>query len=112
MNSKSSTLVKVLVAVTVVIVPLVAAAWLIPTGFPMMLRQILLCAWGVGATLVAERLLFSPTYRQAVATVGFVPARMRTVLVSLLVSLPMWLFLPLFARFNGIAVQLQPGWWA
>ena len=41
---------------------------------------------------------------------GFVPARMPTLVVALLVSLPMWLFLPLFAWTKGIAVALRPDW--
>src|SRR5690606_5985194 len=70
----------------------------------------LLCAWGVGATLAAERLLFSRTWRQAWQAVGFVQARLPAVVAALLVSLPMWLFLPLLAWFRDIPVQLQPGW--
>lgn len=109
MKTRSNTLVKVYAAATVVIIPLIAAAWLSP-GFPMLLRQILLSAWGVGATLVAERLLFSRTWRQAWQTVGFIPARLPAVVVALLVSLPMWLFLPLLAWFKDTPLQLQPDW--
>jgi membrane protease YdiL (CAAX protease family) len=101
---------KVLAAAILVIIPLVAAAWLIPQDFPMLLRQTLLTIWGVGAMLVAERLLFSPTWQTSLRAVGFVPARRRTVIVSLLVSLPMWIFLPLFAWLNEVPVRLQPNW--
>jgi membrane protease YdiL (CAAX protease family) len=112
MNAKSTALAKVLIGAIPVLVPLIAAAWLIPPGFPLLLRQILLCVWGVGAILVAERWLFSPTWSKAMAALGFVPAHMRTVIVSLLVSVPMWIFLPLFGRLNGVPVRLQPQWLA
>jgi hypothetical protein len=39
----------------VAIVPLIAAAWLIPPGFPYLLRQLILCAWGTGTVLLAEQ---------------------------------------------------------
>lgn len=112
MKAQSNTLVKVLVSATLVIIPLVAAAWLIPADFPMLWRQVILTAWGVGAMLVAERLLFSPTLGEAVTSLGFVPARMRAVLVSLLVSVPMWLFLPLYASFSGVEFSLKPEWFS
>jgi membrane protease YdiL (CAAX protease family) len=110
MKMQSNPLVKVYVAAILVIIPLVAAAWFIPPGFPMLLRQILLCIWGVGATLVAERLLFSRTWWQAWQTVGFVRTRLPAVVVALLVSLPMWLFLPLLAWLQDTPVYLQPDW--
>jgi membrane protease YdiL (CAAX protease family) len=112
MKMQSNTLVKVYAAASVVMIPLVTAAFFTPPDFPMLLRQILLCAWGVGATLVAERLLFSRTWRQACQAVGFVPARLPAVAVALLVSLPMWLFLPLLAWFKDTPIQLQPDWLA
>jgi membrane protease YdiL (CAAX protease family) len=111
-KTQSTTLIKVLAGSIPVIIPLIAAAWFIPLDFPMLLRQVLLCAWGVGAILVAERLLFSPTLEQALRLLGFVWARMPAVVVALLVSLPMWLFLPLFAWFQGVPVRLQPDWLA
>jgi membrane protease YdiL (CAAX protease family) len=112
MKAQSNTLIKVLVSATLVIIPLVAAAWLIPAGFPMLWRQVILTSWGVGAMLAAERLLFSPTLGEAVTALGFVPARMRTVLVSLLVAVPMWMFLPLYAWFSGVEVTLKPEWFS
>jgi len=50
MKTQSNTLVKVYFAAILVIIPLVAAAWFTLVGFPMLLRQILLCVWGVGAS--------------------------------------------------------------
>ena len=92
------------------IVPLVAANWLIPPGFPLLLRQIALCAWGVGAIFVCERLLFSATARDAFRAMGFVRARGPAVFVALLVSVPMWIFLPVYARLHGVPIALQPEW--
>lgn len=109
MNLISPTLIKVYAAAVLVIVPLIAAAWL-PLDFPMLPRQILLCAWGVGVTLAAERLLFSRTWRQAWQAVGFVPAQLSAAIVALLISLPMWLFLPLLAWLKDTPIQLQPDW--
>jgi membrane protease YdiL (CAAX protease family) len=110
MKTPSNTFVKVYAAAIAVIIPLVAAAFFTPLDFPMLLRQILLCAWGVGATLTAERLLFSPTWRQAWQAVGFVPVRRPAVVVALLVSLPMWLFLPLLAWLQNTPINLRPDW--
>jgi membrane protease YdiL (CAAX protease family) len=110
MKTQSNTLVKLYAAAILVIIPLVAAAWLTPPGFPMLLRQVLLFVWGVGATLAAERLLFSRSWRQAWQAVGFVPARLPAMVAALLASLPMWLFLPLLAWLRDIPIQLQPGW--
>jgi hypothetical protein len=112
MKTQSNTLVKVYGTTSLVIIPLIAAAWFTPPDFPMLLRQVLLGIWGVGATLVAERLLFSRTWRRAWQAIGFVPARLSTLGVALLVSLPMWLFLPLLAWLNNTPIQLRPDWLA
>lgn len=112
MQTQSTTLTKVYLAAIVVMIPLVAAAWFTPAGFPMLLRQILLCVWGVGATFVAERWLFRSTWGEATSTLGFVATKWPTVLVALLVSLPMWLFLPFYAWYSGVAISLQPDWLA
>lgn len=55
-KTQSHTLAKVYSAAIVVIILLIAAVWFIPADFPMLLRQILLCVWGIGATFMAERL--------------------------------------------------------
>ena len=103
-------LTKVCAAAIFVIIPLVAAQWIIPSGFPLLLRQVILCAWGVGGILAAERLLFSDSLGKAARAVGFARARPPVVVVALLVSVPMWGFLPLFASSKGIAVALRPDW--
>jgi membrane protease YdiL (CAAX protease family) len=92
-----------------VVAPLIGSAWL-PPSFPHMLRQLLLFAWGVGATLLAERVFFSNTLREAVRQVGFVRTAPPVVAVTALASLPMWAFLPLFLRANGSSVALRPDW--
>jgi len=94
----------------VVIVPLAAATWFVPPGFPVLLRQFLLCVWGVGAILIAERLLFSDTLAGAVRAIGGVRASTSALVAALVVSVPMWAFLPLLAWSRGIAVALRPDW--
>jgi membrane protease YdiL (CAAX protease family) len=89
---------------------LIAATLLIPPGFPYLLERVLFCAWGVAATLAAHRLLFSQPLDKAVREVGFVRARTPMMIVVLLISLPMWLFVPLFAWTSGVRVALQPDW--
>jgi hypothetical protein len=106
-NTSSISLRRVVGPAIVVIVPLVAAAWL-PSGFPYLVRQVLLCAWGVGAILVAERMLFSNTLKNALRAVGFVRARKPTLEVTVLASLPMWTFLPLYAWANGLPSTYGP----
>jgi membrane protease YdiL (CAAX protease family) len=95
---------------TIAIVPLIAATWLIPPGFPHLLRQMILCAWGVGTILAAERRLFSGSYGLALRRLGFVPARAAIVITALLVSLPMWIFLPLFAWISDADLTIRPDW--
>jgi membrane protease YdiL (CAAX protease family) len=97
----------ILVPAVIVIIPLVAAAWL-PPGFPLLLRQVLLCVWGVGAMLAAERLFFSRTLKEARVRLGGVRAGRSTLRVAVLASLPMWVFLPVFAWAKEIAVNLRP----
>jgi len=110
MNARTGSIARVCIPALVVIIPLVAATWFIPPQVPLLLRQVLLCAWGVGAILVAERLLFSETLEEAVRASGFAPARRSALIVALFVSAPMWVFLPLFARLNGVPVSLRPDW--
>jgi membrane protease YdiL (CAAX protease family) len=112
MNARSISIFKVCAPAITVIIPLIAATWFIPPGFPQLLRQIVLCGWGVGAILAAERLLFSGTLGESVRAIGFASARTPAVMVAFLVSVPMWLFLPILARFNGLAVALRPDWFA
>ena len=100
---------KVCAAAAVVIIPLIAAAWL-PPWLPPLLRQLALFVWGVGMIVVAERMLFSDTLAQALRSVGFVRAPGLTAVVAVFASLPMWFFLPLLARTNGIGVDVRPEW--
>jgi membrane protease YdiL (CAAX protease family) len=104
-----SSVTKVGGAAVIVISPLVAAAWL-PSGFPHLLRQLLFGVWGVGAILAAERLLFSDTLTDALRNVGFVRVDRGTLILVLLASVPMWVFLPLFASTKAIVVHLRPDW--
>jgi membrane protease YdiL (CAAX protease family) len=108
-TAERATATKVCGAATFAIVPLVAAAWL-PPGFPHLPRQLLLCAWGVGAIFVMERLLFGGTVRDALRALGFVQARRSAVNLALVASLPMWSFLPLFAWVYAIPLAINPDW--
>jgi membrane protease YdiL (CAAX protease family) len=110
MSGGSSSIATICVPAILVIIPLVAATWLIPAGFPVFSRQVLLCVWGVGGILVADRLLFSHTLREALLAVGFAPVRTSAFVAALFVSLPMWTFLPLFAWAKGIAMDVRPEW--
>jgi membrane protease YdiL (CAAX protease family) len=104
-----SVLTKVSASAVLVIIPLIAGAWL-PPGFPTLLRQLLLVVWGVGATFAAERLLFSASSAAAFRALGFAPAHPASLVLALLVSVPMWTFLPLLATSNGVPVALRPDW--
>ena len=105
-----NSVVRVCATASVVIVPLVAATWFVPPAFPVLLRQLLLSAWGVGAILTAERLLFGGTLPDAVRAIGCVPASAAALVIAAAVSLPMWIFLPLLAWSQGLAVALRPDW--
>ncbi len=107
-----ATLTRVLVGAVVLIVPLIAAAFLTPPDFPLLARQVLLAAWGVGGTLIAERLLFGTGWRRATEDVGFVAARPPALAVALLAALPMWLFLPAYALVTGLPLTVTPEWLA
>ena len=93
----------------IVIGPLVAAQWALPP-MPLLARQSILCAWGVGATLFFERLFFSESVHAAWRAVGFARARGRAVAIALLVSVPMWLLLPVLCGLNGIPITVGPDW--
>jgi hypothetical protein len=88
----------------IVITPLIAAAWL-PTGYPYLLRQVLLLVWGVGAILVAERWLFAHGLINALRAVGFAPVRPRVLAPALAASVLMWTFLPLVAWSESVLTQ-------
>lgn len=60
--------------------------------------------------MVAERRLFGSGWRQIVSALGFVAPRPRAVLVAMVVSLPMWLFLPMYVRSIDAPSSLTPGW--
>lgn len=93
----------------IVVTPLIAAAWL-PAGFPYVFRQVLMLVWGVGAVLVAERWLFAHALTKALRAVGFARVRTRVLALALVASVPMWIFLPLAAWTNGVALGLRPDW--
>ncbi len=101
---------KVLAGSVPVIAILVAAAFLTPPDFPLLARQMLLCAVGVGGMVLAERLLFGPGPRRVARALGLVVPTARAVIVALIVSLPMWLFLPVYGWATGTTVGLNREW--
>jgi membrane protease YdiL (CAAX protease family) len=103
-------LVRVLASAVPIIAILVGAAFFTPPGISHSARQAALAAIGIGGILVAERLLFAPDWRSAIKGIGFVPPRGRAVFVALLVSLPMWLYLPALGWLSCEAVTVNPGW--
>jgi len=103
-------LLQLLIGSVPVIAILVSAAFVLPAGVPVLLRQVLLCVIGIGGIMVAERHLFGRGWRQIVAALGFVAPRLRAVCAALIVSLPMWLFLPMYVRLIDAPSSLNPGW--
>lgn len=104
------TLVRVLAGAVPVIAGMVAAAFLTPPDFPLLLRQVLLFVWGVGGILLAERLLFGPGAARIGRALGLAVPRRPAVLVALAVSVPMWAFLPLYGSLTGTPVGLTSDW--
>ena len=107
-----STLAKVLLGASPVIALLVAAAFFIPREFPLLPRQVILFAWGIGGIVAAEYLLFGQGVARIATALGITAPRWRAVLVALLVSLPMWLFLPLYGAIAGIPMSVDAEWGA
>ena len=103
-------LLKLLVGSVPVIGTLVGAAFVVPSSLPLLLRQVLLCITGVGGTMVAERCLFGSRWRRILTTLGFVAPRARAAAVAIVVSLPMWLFLPLYGRLADAPFALTREW--
>jgi membrane protease YdiL (CAAX protease family) len=102
-----TTLVKVLIGSIPVIVVLVAAAFFTPPEFPLLARQFLLVACAGIGIFVAEYLLFGPGLSRIATAMGLVAPRWRAVGVALLVSLPMWLFLPIYGWATGTPIALN-----
>jgi membrane protease YdiL (CAAX protease family) len=101
---------QLLIGSVLVIAILVSAAFVLPPEVPVLLRQVLLCVIGIGGIMVAERRLFGNGWRRIVAALGFVAPRTRAVLAAIVVSLPMWVFLPMYVRFIDAPSSLNPGW--
>lgn len=93
-----------------VIAILVGAAFVVPPGVPVLLRQALLCVIGVGGIITAERVLFGRGWRRVAAALGFVAPRPQAIVVAMVVSLPMWLFLPIHGHLTGAPSSLNRDW--
>ena len=107
-----TTLTKVLIGSIPVIVVLVAAAFFTPPEFPLLARQVLLVAWAGIGIFVAEYLLFGPGLGRIATAMGLVTPRWRSVVVALIVSLPMWLYLPIYGWATGTPMALNADWLA
>ncbi|MGE0592343.1 MAG: lysostaphin resistance A-like protein [Vicinamibacterales bacterium] len=101
---------RVLVGSVPVIAILVAAAFVTPPGFPLLLRQVLLCVIGVAGIATAEALFFGGGGKRTLVALGFVVPRATAVWVAVVVSLPMWLFLPLHGWLTHVPVTLNEEW--
>ena len=108
LRSRSSSVVPIACA-GVVIAPLILAQWVSVPG-PAIVRPLALAVWGVAATLWFERWLFSDSLRGASRFIGLARSRPWVLLVAFLVTIPMWVSLPLYCRLNGIAVSMRPDW--
>src|SRR5262245_34736374 len=111
MIQRHAAIARVYAPAVVVILPLIAASWL-PPHVSVLLRNTALFAWGVGAVFMFERMLFSKTRQEAVRAMGFVRTGPSTVFAALVVSVPMWLFLPGLAWIRRVPLQLRPDWLA
>ncbi len=107
---RANMLLLLLVGSIPVIAILVSAAFVLPPDMPVLLRQVLLCVVGVAGITVAERRVFGSGWRRVIATLGFVAPSPRTVVVAMVVSVPMWLFLPVYGRLTGAPASLNPDW--
>jgi membrane protease YdiL (CAAX protease family) len=105
-----TTLQKVLIGSVPVIIVLVAAAFFTPPDFPLFARQVLLFAWAGVGICAAEYLLFGRGLGRIVTAMGLVAPRVRSVVVALLVSLPMWLYLPIYGLATGTQIGLNADW--
>jgi membrane protease YdiL (CAAX protease family) len=107
-----TTLTKVLIGSIPVIVVLVAAAFLTPPEFPLLARQVLLFAWAGVGIFIAEYLLFGPGLGRIMTAMGLAAPRWQAVGVAILISLPMWLYLPIYGWATGTPMVLNPDWFA
>jgi membrane protease YdiL (CAAX protease family) len=104
------TIARVLIGAVPVIAVLVAAAFVTPPDLPHLARQLLLFAWGVGGIVVSERLIFGTGWARLPRSLGFVRPRRHALVVALIVSVPMWGFLPIFALATGIPLAVSSAW--
>jgi membrane protease YdiL (CAAX protease family) len=99
---------RVLVGAVPVIALLIAAAFVVPPTFPWLLRQSILTVIGVGGIALAEITLFRTARTALLAHLGFVAANRSTIFRCLLVSIPMWIYLPVMALASGAPVRVAP----
>lgn len=85
-----------------IILALVMAQFLLPPDFPWLERQVLLASVGLGSLLIAEHWLNSGGQAGNVfQPLGFRFPKQIGLTAAILVSLPMWLFLPFITQCRG-----------
>jgi membrane protease YdiL (CAAX protease family) len=105
-----ATLLKVFAGAVPIIALLVGAAFVVPPDFPLLLRQLILFAIGVGGIAAAERLLFGGGMAAISRALGFNPTGPRAIVAAIVVSLPMWGFIPVYCWLSGTALPVNPEW--
>jgi len=85
-----------------IILALVMAQFVLPADFPWLERQVLLASFGLGGLLIAEHWLNSGDQAENVfQRLGFRFPNRTGLTAAMLVSFPMWLFLPLITQHRG-----------
>lgn len=107
-----STSARILAGSLPVIAVLVAVAFVAVQEDLMLMRQVVLFACGVGGIFIAEYLLFGPGCKRVLVAMGLSRPSWRSIVVALLVSVPMWAFLPIYGLAAGTPVQLNREWLA
>ena len=92
------------------VVPMIAAGFLWPADWPLILRQITIAIWGIGVVFVAEGRVSGRVAHRTFAALGVSPPRWRAVLVATLAAIAMFLAAPLVATVTGLQWGVQPGW--
>ena len=105
-----SLLIRLLAGTIPVIAMLVAAAFVLPAGFPWLPRQLLLGVIGIGGIALAEVVLFHTQLTDLPRRLGFIVPRTRFIIICVAASAPMWLFLPLASYLTGTPLLVAPNW--
>lgn len=105
----TAAIVTIVAAAACLITPLVLAQW-VPFDGPPLIKQIALAAWGIGATVVAQRVLFRESMGGALRTLGFHACPRQVLMVAIAASLPMWLVIPAVSALTASPLVIAPNW--